>query len=506
MNKLVIFVVVVIVLVGTALTWNLMEATAVSSKDVAPPAVQDQLAVQSQKPMIQSALAKANSGARVSLAHSSEIQALGQPPSLTNTPASPVEPTNTPASPVEPTNTPAPPKGDAGSVAYQAPAALAMSAPPAQPGSGQPVGEVVAPDDDYVQWARQHAQALRQAGKRVQSPGALAGSAVRPLSSTATQQCVQTLLNPQMDVVEFGDGTGSIDYWSIMWQNIYYDTRAGYYNSPAYALAMADDPSNDTNVVSSTLDYDEFGQGFQSPAGLQVITVTYSTLYNNANSADTAYGNLWTLDSQGYLDQLILYWTIGGGTSWTNRYVSIADSGLLSQLAGKPLAFTFDMLSNRASPYEMVWLDDTQVTVCYAVGANKTYLPIVIKDHTVVIGPTCTPVEPDDVSHRGSTTVGASCSGSFSATDVKDYYSLNLNGATKIRLQLSNLPEGTNWDAMIYEDAAGYPLACHIGTPGNQTKYKDCTLSLSKNYFVLVSAGTAPSGGGTSYTMSVTPR
>ncbi|RLC98463.1 MAG: hypothetical protein DRI77_04985, partial [Chloroflexi bacterium] len=111
--------------------------------------------------------------------------------------------------------------------------------------------------------------------------------------------------------------------------------------------------------------------------------------------------------------------------------------------------------------------------------------------------------EPDSATQRGSTAVGATCDGSFSGTDTRDYYSLNLNGATNIRLALENLPSGTNWDALIYEDASGYPLACQIGTAGDQNKYKNCTLDASKSYFVMVNAGTAPSKESNTYQMSV---
>lgn len=96
------------------------------------------------------------------------------------------------------------------------------------------------------------------------------------------------------------------------------------------------------------------------------------------------------------------------------------------------------------------------------------------------------------------------CGGSFNALDEKDYYSLALQGASKVRLDLDQLPSGTNWDAMIYEDASGYPLACQIGTQGDKPKHVDCTLNSSKSYFVLVSRGPKQAGG--TYRMSVTRR
>jgi hypothetical protein len=90
--------------------------------------------------------------------------------------------------------------------------------------------------------------------------------------------------------------------------------------------------------------------------------------------------------------------------------------------------------------------------------------------------------------------------------DQKDYYTLDLRGANRIRLRLFNLPSGTNWDALIYENKGGgvYPLACQIGTPGDADKAQDCDLNPSKNYFVLVSRGPKTTAG--SYGMRVERR
>jgi len=360
-------------------------------------------------------------------------------------------------------------------------------------------------DLDYEQRAGRLAQALRQTGRRFSITQLESNSVGTPPSAPA---CRTVLLNPQMDVVEFGDGTGSIEHWAVIAQNIYYDNRSGYYNSASHSLVMVDDPGFDTAIISTTLDWDAFGQGFQAPGALTVITVTYSRLYSNTNTSDTAWGNLWTLDSQGYLDDLVTYWPIGESPSgWSNRTAVFTDSATLAALAGKPLALVFDVEANRESPYEIIWLDDAQVTICYQLPPNHTYLPLVMRQYGQGGVVACVPYEPDSVNQRGSTVVGATCYGSFSAVDMKDYYSLNLNGVTQVRLSLSNLPSGTNWDAAIYEDAPGYPLACHIGTPGSGDKYKDCSsLDPARSYFVLVNAGTAPGGGANTYQMSVTSR
>ncbi len=419
---------------------------------------------------------------------------------------------------VQPANTPAAPEESVQSPLNQLPSSLAVAGAPERARAGAPTAEQQVQDEVYVQRALQHAEALRQAGVRFQvpSPGARGTESISPQSPSET--CMDMLSNPQMDVVEFGDGTGTVEYWTILYQKIYFSTQD--YNSPSYSLVMVDETDgSDTDTLEGlTEDYDEFGQWFQAPDDLTYMKISYSRLYTNANSTDYALSNLWTLDSEGYLDELVVYASIGESPEgWSNRFWELTlpgDSALLDTLSGKPLALTFDMLSDRTAPGEVIWLDDAQVTLCYGPqGAppydKYIYLPAILRDFANQPPlPTCNPYEPDAVGKRGSTTVGATCSGSFSQLDTRDYYSLNLNGAANVRLRLYDLPSGTNWDALIYKDtgASPYPLACQIGTLGDDDKYANCTLNPSESYFVLVNAGTAPGGGTNTYKMSVEQR
>ncbi|MCU0523146.1 MAG: hypothetical protein MUF84_20975, partial [Anaerolineae bacterium] len=315
-------------------------------------------------------------------------------------------------------------------------------------------------------------------------------------------------------VVELGDGTGTIDYWTILRQAVYFDSRPGYYQSAPYALALADETAAsgaDTDVVSATLDLDEFAQGFVAPPGLTQLRVSYSRLYTATNASDNVYSTLWTLTEDGYLDDLVEMMPIGESpTGWDNRYwelIQPTDAAILAALSGRPLAVTLAMLSDRQPLSEMIWLDNIQVMACYQRGAHSVYLPAVLRSFGTTVGPVCTDAEPDGVTTRGSTDLNAVCSGSFGAVDQRDYYSLRMPaGVTNVRLSLYDLPAGTNWDALIYEDVAGYPMVCQIGTIGSADKHKDCTLSTTKTYFVLVNAGAAPGAGQTSYKMSVTQR
>ena len=370
---------------------------------------------------------------------------------------------------------------------------------------------------------RQKTETLREAGVRfdVQSRPAGPASSISP-QSTSEEVCYYMLMNPEMDVVELGDGTASLEYWQAVYHKIYYDKDD--YNSATYSLVMQDETNGSDTIMdpfwSTGKDYDLLGQAFQAPQNLTYMRVDYSYAYIQADADDVVGSNLWLLDSQGRLTaDSHLTWArmddvFTGWKSWYWELTQAEDAAQLAEASGRTVALAFDMLSDQTAPGEVVWVDDAQVTLCYNRGAASIYLPMVAKQYGTSSGPTCVPREPDSVSQMGKTAVGATCGGSFNALDEKDYYDLNLTTAASaqeaqanipIRLRLFNLPNGSNWDAMIYQNSTGYPLACQIGTPGDSNKDEDCTLDSNKNYFVLVSRGPETSPGGT-YQMSVTRR
>jgi hypothetical protein len=407
------------------------------------------------------------------------------------------------------TSTPVAPVDKTQSVVYRLPPSSDAAGVPRSTQSQERVVEQSIQDAAHLQGALERVRALRQAGKRFRvagEPGLVATGLASSQSTSAATACMNMLLNPQMDVVEFPDDTGTADPWVAVTQLIWYSTVN--YHSPSYSLSMKDDPVDDNSgIVSSTLEYDELGQGFVAPSALTAITVTHSWLYANANTGDTAYGNLYTLDSQGDLDQWVGWWEIDDSSSgWSTSSTTTTNSSILTALSGKPVALVFDMWNDRQAPYESIWLDDVQVTLCYAVGSQRVYLPVVIKQPPSAL-PTCTPIEPDTATQRGSTAISATCNGSFSATDVKDYYSVaNPSNVANVRLCLRNLPSGSNWNATLWEDASGsYINPCNIGTVGDQNKCKDCTLGLGKSYFVVVGSGSGGTNTGT-YAMSVESR
>ena len=408
-----------------------------------------------------------------------------------------------------PMNTPAPAPRVAGPTLQQLPSARVEAEAAAMSSSRAPVQEDLVKSGSLASEALERADALRETGLRfdVQGPHRRAAAGV-VAQSGSNEICYYMLRNPQLDVVEFGDGTGSIEYWSVIYPNIYYDTEN--YVSPRHSLVMVDEPPHIDTYIDpfSEKDYDAFGQGFWGFPNLTYLRFDYSRLYQDANANDYAWSNLWTLTPEGYLDELVAWATIGDSPAgWDSRWwhLTLQDNPMqLAIASGKPLAFVFDHMSDQQAPYQWIWLDDVQVTLCYDPGDAAVYLPVLQRQIPVDPGPRCVPREPDSLENPGFTTVDATCSSSFSALDQRDYYALDLRGARNVRLRLFDLPSGTNWDAMIYENAAGYPLACHIGTPGDAPKHVDCALSTAKSYFVMVNRGPGTTSG--AYRMRVDRR
>jgi hypothetical protein len=509
MKKIIPLVAIAMSLTWLVLVGNLMIASALPMPDTGTitPFMENDSSLHPKSIVIPSVSIKLPQQAHKPATDGRLIEWNGESPMLMNTP-SPPEPASIGSQLVEPKNTPALP-GGASPNFHSIPLAVTAGGLEQEELNLPVIEQSVESEPHIKQNPPRHAQFLHKANRRFQVT--LPDKVTEDVAPRQDEICEEMILNSQMDVVEFGDGTGSVEYWSILFQQIYFDSREEYYYSPAYSLVMVDETDgSDQDLWDEDTDYDEFGQGFQAPSNLTYVKVSYSRLYANANSDDIAWSNLWTLDNDGYLDELIAYATIGDmPEGWSSRYwelTSDEDSELLAALSGKPVALTFDMSSNMTDPSQVIWLDDAQVRLCYKRGSHAIYLPITFKQYgTGSPGPICKPREPDSTAQQGSTVVGAVCSGSFDAMDEKDYYSLNLDGVTKVRLRLFNLPSGSNWDAMIYEDIEGYPLACHIETIGDNDKYKDCApLNPSKDYLVLVSRGPVKSSG--SYQMSVEQR
>ena len=408
----------------------------------------------------------------------------------------------------QPRFTPSVPEGDVQSVVHQeALSPFVMQASAQSPTTGIRLHSLTT--DELT--AQQAALVLSQSGLRFQSPNPRVGATGLVSPQASSETCQDMLANPQMDVLENGDGTGTVDSWTILSQIIYYSKV--YSHSVPYSLLERDELDG-SDPVSITIggvfwDYDEFGQLFRAPAGLTYLRASFSSMYRDRDVNDAAYVRLWTVNSQGQLDQFIGAARIPTDPSvypeftWGNLTWELSSSQLITA-SNKTLALVFTSFGNRASPGQGVYFDDAQVRLCYATGPVKIYLPVLTKSPPQT-GPVCVLYEPDNRDNRGNVTVGATCNGAFGPSDDKDYFTLNLAGVTDVRLRLFNLPsEGNRWDAAIYEyPYTGQQPACWIGKVGLD-KSEDCHgLNLNKTYFVLVAAGSAQSNP-RSYSMSVT--
>jgi len=418
--------------------------------------------------------------------------------------------TNTPLSSAlaQPRFTPAAPEGAVQSVIHQEASLPSVAAASVQSPSTAMRLRSLAVEDLEAQPA---AQVVRQGGVQFQGPGPRVGATELVSPQAPSETCQDMLANPQMNVLENGDGTGTVDSWTILAPIIYYSKV--YSHSVPYSLKEMDELDG-SDPVSTTIggvlwDYDEFGQLFRAPAGLTYLKASFSSMYRDRDVNDAAYVRLWTVNSQGQLDQFIGAARIPTDPAvypeftWGNLSWELSSSQLITA-SNKTLALVFTMLGNRASPGQGVYFDDAQVRLCYATGPSKVYLPVVVKSPPQT-GPVCVLYEPDNRDNRGNVTVGATCNGAFGPSDDKDYFTLNLAGVTDVRLRLFNLPpEGNRWDAAIYEyPYTGQQPACWIGKEGLD-KSEDCHgLNLNKTYFVLVAAGSAQSNP-RSYSMSVT--
>ncbi len=327
--------------------------------------------------------------------------------------------------------------------------------------------------------------------------------------------CYQLLANPTLDIVEFGDGTGSAEPWTVLEQNLYYDST--FYTSMSHSLLMAD--GDETDVLDPDEDdVDAFGQGFFMLEDLEGVFVEYSTAVVDADSFDEVFGVLWSLDEEGFLDEVIASWEVTQPTNeseWQGRIVEITDEDLLAEMDGKVMAMTFYAFGDQLAPSQITYFDDVTVVACITEEVTEDlYLPSVINQ--VSTEPICIPPNetPQDQynAHRGVVQTGARCESNLSRLDQADYYTFQPSKTGAHTLQLRNLPAGTEWSAMIFVDqpspdfAPGPDLTggqCRIATPGSGNKQVTCTLNKNQTYFVKVSAGGAYDGPVDSYLMRI---
>ena len=345
-------------------------------------------------------------------------------------------------------------------------------------------------------------------------------------SLSGTTECVNLIANSQLDILEFGDGTGTAEPWVFLEPIVYYING----NDPTdpfapwafdgYSLLFEDGDLGDPSPA-----YDMFGQGFLMPENLTDVTVEYWRFSVDGNLADIVWGELWLLDDDGYINfndpetYLVGYWDVyESDMEWNLESVSATDE-MLEALSGRPAALIFyndtDSSSPDAPESEKEWMliDDISLSACYKpaeVSGKRVYLPSVQTAGEVIsfcIPPTENPRDQYN-SYRGFSQTGAECNSTLSELDRADYYTFKPGESGSHTLLLSNLPADTQWSAMIFTDTSSPEYApgetggqCRIDTPGSKDKRVKCELSKDKAYFIKVSAGSTPVEGG--YDMKV---
>lgn len=346
-------------------------------------------------------------------------------------------------------------------------------------------------------------------------------------SLTGTTACGNIIANSRLNILEFGDGTGTAEPWVFLIPQLFYinendpDDPFGPWAYDGYSLVFRDgDPGDPSPKI------DMFGQGFLMPDNLSDVTVEYWRATVDGNAADEVWGELWLLDDTGtlHLDNpdkyLVGFWDVFESKDEWNLESVVAPKDMVKDLDGQLAALIFYNYTDGSAPdapeskKEWMLIDDITLTVCYkpaTVTGKRSYLPTIQK--TGEVAPYCVPPSenPRDEYHsnRGYTQTAAACKSALSELDKADYYTFKPNKSGSHTLHLKKLPDKTEWSAMIFEDKATPEYApgnsdsgrCHIDTPGSKDKKVTCDLKKDKEYFIKVSAGSTPKTGG--YEMKV---
>ncbi len=181
-----------------------------------------------------------------------------------------------------------------------------------------------------------------------------------PSLSAVNETCKQLLGNPALTV-----SGSSIAPWGILEPKVYFD--ASNYVSPPHSLLVVDNDSGDPSP-----NLDAFGQSFSTPSNLTKVTIKYSTASLDSNTADEAWGNIYTVDAGGALDQPVLGWEVGQSpNTWQTQTLTITDPTTLQKLQGEDLAIILFNNTTGSAPNEVVFFDDVTFTACSEAAANS---------------------------------------------------------------------------------------------------------------------------------------
>jgi hypothetical protein len=102
----------------------------------------------------------------------------------------------------------------------------------------------------------------------------------------------------------------------------------------------------------------------------------------------------------------------------------------------------------------------------------------------------------------------ANCNSNLSQLDDRDYYSYTPTQTGSHTVHLRNLPPGSNWAALVYNDTEPPPTgptnggACYTAAPGSADKSVVCTFTAGQKYVIKISSGSTPMNG--TYNLQVT--
>jgi hypothetical protein len=245
---------------------------------------------------------------------------------------------------------------------------------------------------------------------------------------------------------------------------------------------------------------------------LTSVTAVYDRKIDFANSVDQVYGELWSVDNEGVLDEFITGWIVGDTPAgWGERTFTVNNGPILAEMSGRLMALVLVNDTTDTTPGEITWFDDVTLTACFDPPLHSVYLPVVERP-TANAGPVCNPPSespPDSwYNNRGSTQTGANCNSNLSQLDDRDYYSFVPGQSGNHTVWLRNLPPGSNWSASVFNDTEPPPSAptnggaCYTSQPGAGDKSVVCNFTAGQKYVIKVSAGSTPLTG--SYNLQVT--
>lgn len=194
--------------------------------------------------------------------------------------------------------------------------------------------------------------------------------------------CRQIIVNPQLDVLEFGPGKGTAEPWFFLDPVIYFfeegDGSGLAYDG--YSLVLPDgddgDPTPTSDILSQIVQFENY---------LNSVTIAYQRAMLDPNPADQVYGELWQLTSEGDVDlgnpqsYRLLRWTITDSQDNYAEEVIEVSADLLSELNGQEIALLLRTVTDGGgateADEEWVLFDDVTMTICYQPA--KIFLPVV---------------------------------------------------------------------------------------------------------------------------------